>query len=160
MSMDDMADLPGLPLVQALGQSLSRLELDYAFLDIFIRVQHDRLDEALVLVEALLVVEGETPDLVLAQAVILSLKGAHERALAACRVLDRLAPVEIVTGRAEEERVRARSYIKARAIFALTGELDADGRAALDFYLRRGAGSRARPMKTVKPVSRRSGGNR
>jgi hypothetical protein len=151
--MDDAADLSGLPLIQELGQSGSRMEQDYAFLDIYIRVQHARYDEALILVEAMLIIEGEHPDLMLARAIVLSLMSSHERALDAIRVLDRLSPVEIVTGRAQQERLRVRSYIKARAIFAITGELDEDGRAALDFYLRRGAG------KSAKTVNLRSSEN-
>lgn len=152
--MDDAADLTGLPLVNALGRSLSRLEQDYAFLDIYIRVQHSRYDEALALVEAIIILDGENADLMLAKAIVLSLMSAHERALDAIRVLDRLAPAEIVTGTAQQERIRVRSYIKARAIFALTGALDEDGRAALDFYLRRGAG------KAARNITPRSRGNR
>jgi hypothetical protein len=152
--MNDGVHDPGLTLVKALGQTASRLERDYAFLDIYIRVQHGRYDEALDLVEAMLILEGEHPDLMLARAVVLSLMSAHERALDTIRVMDRLFPVEIVTGSTQQERVRVRSYIKARAIFALTGALDEDGRAALDFYLRRGTG------QTARNVTPRSPGNR
>ena len=46
-------------------------------------------------------------------------------------------------------RARMRAYIKARSMFASQGNLDEEGRAALDFYLRHGS-----KRKTDTPKSK------
>lgn len=123
---------------------LSRRELDYALLAILVRVQHLRSDEALVLIDGLIALGAKGPEVLLARAVVESGLGRHEAVLDTIRALDRLDPPEVGAGRRIAEKVRVRSFMKARAIFALTGKLDAEGRASLDFYLRQG---RPRPAE-------------
>lgn len=76
--------------------------------------------------------------MLLARAVVELGLERFEDLLETIRSLDRLDPPEVGGGRRISERVRVRSYMKARAIFALTGKLDAEGKASLDFYLRQG----------------------
>ena len=60
--------------------------------------------------------------------------------------LEQLSPAMAEAKTKATRRARMRAYIKARASFALTGELDDEARAALDFYLRHGS-SRRRPAE-------------
>lgn len=110
--------------------------LDYAMLAILVRVQHLRHVEALALVKGLEALGWRAPELLLARAIIECAMELNESVLATIRELDRLDPPEISKGRHIDERVRVRSFLKARAIFALTGRLDEEGRASIDFYLR------------------------
>lgn len=117
---------------------LPRREMDYALLAVLVRVQHLRQDEALVLIDGLMALGARGPEVLLARAVVELGLGRHEALLDTIRELDRLDPPEVGGGRRISEKVRARSYMKARAIYALTGRLDAEGKASLDFYLRQG----------------------
>jgi hypothetical protein len=131
---------PGRSLV-ALGPAeppIPRREMDYALLAVLVRVQHLRRDEALVLLDGLIALGMKGPEVLLARAVVELGLERFEDLLETIRTLDRLDPPEASGGRRISEKVRVRSYMKARAIFALTGKLDAEGKASLDFYLRQG----------------------
>lgn len=126
------------PLLQEPGGTLSQLERDYLMVALFVRVQHLRYEEALILIRALTAAGEVTPDVLFARAVVENATGDHQAALTTVRELERMAPAVIGAKSKITRRARMRAYIKARANFALTGELDEEGRAALDFYLRHG----------------------
>lgn len=130
------------PAQQVLGpelfSALPKLERDYLMIALFVRIQHLRFAEANVLIRALITAGEITPDLLFAKAVVENAMGAHEAALATVRQLEQLSPAMAEAKTKATRRARMRAYIKARASFALTGELDDEARAALDFYLRHG----------------------
>lgn len=125
------------PVVMA-DTVLPKDQIDYLLLVISLRIQHLRHDEARLLVEALLALGVETVEVLLAKAVVDNALGRHTEVLATLTRLDRLDPPEFRKGRKADPRVRMRSFLKARATYALQGSLDAEGRASLDFYLRQG----------------------
>ncbi|WP_163850663.1 hypothetical protein [Pseudooceanicola aestuarii] len=141
--MDPVSAGSGLPVVLP---RLSRRERDYILLDIYVRMQHGRYEEARRLIDGLLALDQETPDILLARAIVQAMLGEDEAVLDTIRHLERIDPAEIVSGRAPGEKVRVRSFLKARAKFALTGALDEDARAALDFYMRQGGRRAARAV--------------
>lgn len=118
--------------------ALPKLERDYLMIALFVRIQHLRFAEADVLIRALITAGEVTPDLLFAKAVVENALSRHEAALATVRQLEQLSPAMAEAKTKATRRVRMRAYIKARASFALTGELDDEARAALDFYLRHG----------------------
>jgi len=132
---------------------LSGTEQGYALLAVLIRLQHHRLEEARVLVEALLALGERSVDVVMARAVVANAMGRHDEVLEAIDELDRMDPPVFRPDGAPDDRVRARIYMKARAIFGLTGELDAEGRASLDFYLRQGPPGAGAPPAGVNARS-------
>ena len=142
MTEDGLDVGPSAVAVPAVAAPLSKLERDYALVDIYVRVQHLRYDEASVLIEGLLAIGEVTPEVLLAKAVVQSMLGQNENVLDTIRLLERIEPAEIISGKGLTEHVRVRSFIKARAKFGLAGELDDDARAALDFYLRQGKRTR------------------
>lgn len=145
---DDIpASSPSLPVLMAPPDSaLPRLERDYLMIALFVRIQHLRFAEADLLIRALMTAGEITPDLLFAKAVVENAMGAHEAALATVRQLEQLSPAMAEAKTKATRRTRMRAYIKARASFALTGELDDEARAALDFYLRHGR-SKKRPAE-------------
>jgi hypothetical protein len=136
---------PTLPVVlPGYASALPPLERDYLMVALFVRIQHLRYAEAEVLIRALITAGEVTPDLLFAKAVVENATGAYESALATVRQLEQISPAMAEAKSKATRRARMRAYIKARASFALTGELDEEARAALDFYLRHGR-SRKRP---------------
>lgn len=147
--MDGTDDIPrpgqALQIAGPAGDSaLPPLERDYLMIALFVRIQHLRFAEAELLIRALVTAGEVTPDLLFAKAVVENALGAHESALATVRHLEQISPAMAEAKTKVMRRARMRAYIKARASFALTGELDDEARAALDFYLRHGR-SRKRP---------------
>jgi len=124
------------PLPVQMEHGLTRQERDYMMLGILVRIQHLRHAEALTLIEAMLATGIETVDVLMAKAVVESATGDHAMVLATIRRLDEIEPPEIRAGQRIDERIRVRSFMKARATFGLTGALDDEARASLDFYLR------------------------
>lgn len=120
------------------GGGLSRAQTDYLLLATMVRIQHLRFDEARVLVDAMLHLGLRGTEVLMAKAVVENALGNHAEVLATLRQLDRIDPPQFRQGEQAEPRVRMRSFLQARASFALNGHLDAEGRAALDFYLRQG----------------------
>jgi hypothetical protein len=120
------------------ASALPKLERDYLMVALFVRIQHLRFAEAAVLIRALITAGEITPDLLFAKAVVENAMGAHEAALSTVRHLEHLSPAMAEAKTKATRRARMRAYIKAKASFALTGELDDEARAALDFYLRHG----------------------
>jgi hypothetical protein len=143
---DDIEHLPPAlpPALTSHVSALPPLERDYLMVALFVRIQHLRYAEAKVLIRALITAGEVTPDLLFAKAVVENATGAYEEALATVRHLEQISPAMAEAKTKATRRARMRSYIKARASFALTGELDEEARAALDFYLRHGR-SRKRP---------------
>ena len=117
---------------------IPRVELDYLMLAILVRIQHLRHAEAKLLVDALIAMGVETVEVLMAKAVVENALGAHPDVLTTLTQLDRLDPPQFRKGKKADPRVRMRSFLKARATYAIHGELDAEGRASLDFYLRQG----------------------
>ena len=120
------------------GAGLPRAELDYLLLAILVRIQHLRYAEAQVLVDALVKLGHRSIDVLMAKAVVENALGNHAEVLATLTQLDRIDPPQYRKGKKADPRVRVRSFLQARAGFALHGSLDEEGRAALDFYLRQG----------------------
>ncbi len=138
--MDDTAPglLPAAP--PDAGGGLTRTQIDFLLLAVLVRIQHLRFDEARVLVDAMLHLGLRGTEVLMAKAVVENALGNHAEVLATLTQLDRIDPPQYRKGQKAEPRVRMRSFLQARATFALHGTLDAEGRAALDFYLRQGLG--------------------
>ena len=120
--------------------------MEYAMLAILVRVEHLRHAEALALIKGLEALGLRLPELLLARAIVESGMELNESVLTTIRELDRMDPPEVSRGRRIDEKVRVRSFLKARAIFALTGTLNDEGRASIDFYLRQ-----SKPGPTRRP---------
>jgi hypothetical protein len=139
--MDDHPPVTdALPVSGGGFDALPRVELDYILLAIVVRIQHLRYDEAQRLVDALLVLGERSTEVLMAKAVVENALGNPAQVLATLRQLDLMDPPQFHKGRKVDPRVRMRSFLQAKATFALHGTLDAEGRAALDFYLRQGQG--------------------
>ncbi|QPH56042.1 hypothetical protein [Pontivivens ytuae] len=106
-------------------------------LAIFVRAQHLQFDAAEKLVAALEALGEDGADLRFAKAVVLFQQERYADVLEELRELDRLDPADTTAGARQSDRLQARSYMKAKACYALYGSLDEEGRASLDFYLRR-----------------------
>ena len=118
--------------------ALTARERSYMMLAIFVRTQHLQFTAAERLADAMLALGDDGPDLRFARAVILFRQGRHAEVLAELRELDRIDPADGTAAAKSGERSRFRSYMRAKSCYALTGALDDEGRASLDFYLRRG----------------------
>lgn len=152
MDGPDDIDNSAIALPRALvgvASALPPLERDYLMVALFVRIQHLRYAEAGVLIRALITAGEVTPDLLFAKAVVENATGAYEDALATVRHLEQISPAMVEAKSKAMRRARMRAYIKARASFALTGELDEEARAALDFYLRHGRGRKRGPDPTL-----------
>ena len=119
------------------SSALSKRERDYLLLSILVRVQHLQLDQALTLIETLAAMGDDAPDLYFTRAIVNYQLGRFGLALDDLQTLDQLKPPDMMSSAEDEERSRTRSFMKARCHFALHGELDEEGQASLDFYLRR-----------------------
>lgn len=133
---------PKLPAPSGAATSITREQMDYLLLGVFVRMQHLRHAEAQVLLDALMVMGYRTPEVLMAKAVVENELGNHAGVLATLTQLDRIDPPQFREGHKADPRVRMRSFLQARATYALRGELDAEGAAALDFYLRQGGAAR------------------
>lgn len=120
------------------GPELSPLESDYLMVALFVRIQHLRFDEARKLVEAFALLGVPTIEMLFARAVIELSQGDYSAVLHTVAEMEALEPAVISKDANAIKRARMRSYLKARALFAQTGELHEEGRAALDFFLRHG----------------------
>jgi hypothetical protein len=130
-----------LPVPLGAVTAISRQQMDYLMLAVLVRLQHLRHAEAQTLLDALIALGHRTPEVLMAKAVVENEIGNHADVLATLTQLDRIDPPQFREGRKADPRVRMRSFLQARATYALRGELDAEGAAALDFYLRQGRGS-------------------
>ena len=132
----------------AAQSALGALEQDYLMMALFVRIQHQQCDAAHTLIKALITAGEVSPDLLFAKAVVENALGAHDDALLTVSQLENIAPATMSATPKQVRRARMRSYIKARASFALSGDLDAEAKTALDFYLRHGRQKkRKRPTK-------------
>ena len=139
--MDDLIPFSdALPVPDSPMSGLSRVEMDYLLLAVMVRIQHLRHDEARVLIDAMIQMGERTTEVLMAKAVVENALGNPEGVLATLRQLDLLDPPQFHKGRKIDPRVRMRSFLQAKATYALHGALDNEGRAALDFYLRQGQG--------------------
>ena len=150
--MDGPDDIDPVPLalpasLQGHASALPPLERDYLMIALFVRIQHLRHAEAEVLIRALVTAGEVTPDLLFAKAVVENALGKYESALATVRHLEQISPAMAEAKSKATRRARMRAYIKARASFALTGELDEEARAAIDFYLRHGRSRKPKPRE-------------
>lgn len=118
---------------------LNPREADFLMIAIFVRLQHQRADEAKVLIDGAMAAGLRTPEIVFASAVAENTLGNHAAALDAVALCEEVEPAKVNLGAKTRRRIRMRSYIKARSLFALHGDLNEEGRAALDFYMRQSA---------------------
>ena len=132
---------PKLPVPLGAQVAISRQQMDYLMLAVLVRMQHLRHAEAQTLLDALIAIGQRTPEVLMAKAVVENELGNHAEVLSTLTQLDRIDPPQFRKGRKADPRVRMRSFLQARATYALRGELDAEGAAALDFYLRQGRDS-------------------
>ncbi len=142
MSQDNSqtALVPAGPLI---GHSaMSRRERDYVMFAIFTRMQHQRPQDALRLVEAMIALGETGPDVYFARAVVQFHLEDFEAVIETLRHLDRIDPPKLYVTKKADEKLRMRSFMRARAHFSLTGTLDEEGRTSLDMYLRQSAGGK------------------
>ncbi|NIZ12001.1 hypothetical protein [Phaeobacter sp. HF9A] len=118
------------------ASDLGAQEADFLLIAIFVRLQHQRPEEAKVLIDGALAAGLRSPEIAFASAVVENTLGNHTAALEAVALCEEVEPAKVNLGAKTRRRLRMRSYIKARSLYALHGELGEDGRAALDFYMR------------------------
>lgn len=129
-----------LPVPDPLDRALSRVEMDYFLLAVMVRIQHLRHEEARQLIDAMIGMGERSIEVLMAKAVVENALDNPAEVLTTLRQLDLLDPPQFHQGRKIDPRVRMRSFLQAKATYALHGALDSEGRAALDFYLRQGPG--------------------
>ena len=117
---------------------ITQRQHDFLMLAIYVRLQHQRHDEARQLVDAARRIGVKSPELFFAKAVVEHLMGNHRAALEAARSCEVAEPAGLNADSKALRRIRMRNYIKARSILSMTGDLDDEARSALDFYLRMG----------------------
>lgn len=137
-----MANLPAPPDARVVQR-----EADFLIIAIFVRLQHDRVAEAKCLIDGVLAAGLRTPELAFASAVAENRLGNHAAALRAVGLSEQVEPAKMHGNPKSSRRIRMRSYIKARSLFALNGELCEEGRAALDFYMRQSGKGQAPPRR-------------
>lgn len=150
MSEDEEPDMQTalVPAGPLLGHSaMSRRERDYVMFAIFTRMQHQRPKDALRLVEAMIALGETGPDVYFARAVVQFHLEDFEAVIETLRHLDRIDPPKLYVTKKADEKLRMRSFMRARSHFSLTGTLDDEGRASLDMYLRQSAGPKAAGKK-------------
>lgn len=107
-------------------------ERDFLLLLVFVYLQHEMFDRAQVIVEAMLEAGDASREAVLAHAVIAFCKKNYERTLEVLTRLDRVDPIERYTRKTLTERQRMRSYLRARSLYELGGDM----KATVDLYIR------------------------
>jgi hypothetical protein len=107
-------------------------ERDFLLLLVFVYLQHDMFDRAQIIVEAMLEAGDGSREIVLAQAVLAFCKKDFEKTLEVLTRLDRVDPIERYARKTLTERQRMRSYLRARSLYELGGDM----KATLDLYIR------------------------
>lgn len=136
MSSDDQTPLQGAlqqgPVAERWVRPLEGEERDFLLLLVFVYLQHDLHDRAQVLVEAMLEAGDQTRETVLASAVLCFCQKDYERTLAMLARLDRIDPIERYARNTLTDRQRMRSYLRARSLYELGGDM----KATVDLYIR------------------------
>ena len=107
-------------------------ERDFLLLLVFVYLQHEMLDRAQAIIEAMLEAGDGSREAVLAQAVIAFCKKNYEKTLEVLARLDRVDPIERYGRRTLTDRQRMRSYLRARSLYELGGDMQ----ATVDLYIR------------------------
>jgi hypothetical protein len=107
-------------------------ERDFLLLLVFVYLQHEMFDRAQAIVEAMLEAGDGSREAVLAQAVIAFCKKNYEKTLEVLARLDRVDPIERYARKTLTERQRMRSYLRARSLYELGGDM----KATVDLYIR------------------------
>lgn len=115
---------------------ITQEQSDYLLIALFSRLQHLRFDDARSIVDGALILHPESVDFWFAKLVIEYELGNIPGAQAALHRCEQLEPAARLGSERARQRVRMRNYLKARMIHNSNGELNKEGRAALDFYLR------------------------
>ncbi|WP_068310238.1 hypothetical protein [Polycladidibacter hongkongensis] len=113
--------------------AVSKRQLDFLLLNIYIWTQHRKYDEALTLVEGLRALEVASKDLVLAHATVLFLQENYEAALSHLQELDSIDPQERFGDYVRSNEQTMRHFMRARCLYSLQDEEHA--RRAIDIYL-------------------------
>lgn len=113
---------------------------DFLLLTLFVMAQQGYVQRAGILAEALHALGDDTPELLLARAILRFIAGEWAAALAVLEELDRRAPIERFGDYQMDERQRMRRYLRARCLHELGDETSA--REAIDSYLRHGSAGR------------------
>lgn len=109
---------------------------DFLLLTLFVMAQQGYVQRAGILAEALHALGDDTPELLLARAILRFIAEEWAAALAVLEELDRRAPIERFGEYQMDERQRMRRYLRARCLHELGDE--ASAREAIDSYLRHG----------------------
>lgn len=107
-------------------------ERDFLLLLVFVYLQHEMFDRAQAIVEAMLEAGDGSREAVLAHAVIAFCKKDYEKTLEVLARLDRVDPIERYGRKTLTERQRMRSYLRARSLYELGGDM----KATVDLYIR------------------------
>ncbi|MDO6966442.1 hypothetical protein [Rhizobium alvei] len=107
-------------------------ERDFLLLLVFVYLQHEMLDRAQAIIEAMLEAGDGSREAVLAQAVIAFCKKNYEKTLEVLARLDRVDPIERYGRRTLTDRQRMRTYLRARSLYELGGDMQ----ATVDLYIR------------------------
>lgn len=117
---------------------LTRRQRDFLFLNIFVLLQHNYVERAGILADAMHFSGENDADVHLARAVLRFARRDWKAALESLDVLDRIDPIERFGAYRLDNRQRMRRYLKTRSLFEL-GETTRM-RDALDSYLRHADG--------------------
>lgn len=109
---------------------------DFVLVTLFVMAQQGYVQRAGILAEALHALGDNTPELLLARAILRFIAEEWAAALAVLEELDRRAPIERFGDYQMDERQRMRRYLRARCLHELGDE--ASAREAIDSYLRHG----------------------
>jgi hypothetical protein len=134
---DDRPDTTGLslrpePVAERWIRPIEGAERDFLLLLVFVYLQHEMFDRAQAIVEAMLEAGDGSREAVLAQAVIAFCTRNYERTLEVLTRLDRVDPIERYARKTLTERQRMRSYLRARSLYELGGDM----KATVDLYIR------------------------
>jgi hypothetical protein len=116
--------------------ALTDRQREFVLLTIFVLVQHNYLERAAALAEALYIVGESGPETLMARAVLRFLKRDWLSALTCLEEVDRIDPLERFGQYKLTERQRMRRFIKARCLYELGDKSRA--KDAIETYLRHG----------------------
>lgn len=109
---------------------------DFVMLTVYVLVQQGYVARAGVLLEALYLAAGASPEVMLGRALLRFFRRDFSNALSCLEELDRIDPLERFGQYRLTERQRMRRYMKARCLYELNEDIRA--RDAVEVYLRHG----------------------
>jgi len=98
---------------------LTRRQLDYLLLTMFVLSQHGHFDCLDILASALSTIGEKNPQVVAAHTIVCFIKNDWEQTLAYLEELDRIAPIERFGKYKVTDKHRMRKYLRARCLYEL-----------------------------------------